>query len=140
MWGSAATVHLERVFILQKSAVRAIASATWDAHCGPLFEHFSVMSLFAQICYVNVCDVHRNIAKYQTSAQIHDYVTRQNQNLRQPKLRLQRNNCVTLKINLYNALPKEYKDFSNKRFKNTLKHDLTKNCLYSTADFYKIYK
>ena len=37
LWGSSAKTHTNRIWKLQKKAVRIIASATYNAHTNPLF-------------------------------------------------------------------------------------------------------
>ena len=46
VWGCAHTSYLNRLFIIQKMAVRAITSSKFGAHSGPLFKKFSALDVF----------------------------------------------------------------------------------------------
>ena len=46
VWGCAHTSYLNKIFIIQKMAVRAITSSKFGAHSGPLFKKLSVLDVF----------------------------------------------------------------------------------------------
>ena len=46
VWGCAHTSYLNKIFIIQKMAVRAVTSSKFGAHSGPLFKKLSVLDVF----------------------------------------------------------------------------------------------
>ena len=46
VWGCAHISYLNKIFIIQKMAVRAITSSKFGAHSGPLFKKLSVLDVF----------------------------------------------------------------------------------------------
>ena len=45
IWGSAAAIHLEPLFIVQKKMIRVITSSDWLAHTSPLFRKLNILRL-----------------------------------------------------------------------------------------------
>lgn len=134
IWGNAANVHLHKVFILQKSAVRAITGADWHESCKPIFVSLEIMSLYSLIVYVNLCYIKQHESKFTTHANIHEHDTRFKDNINIPKQRLQK---TTIRgISLFNALPQPVRNMEMKKFKIYLKRFLTIKCLYTLDEYY----
>ena len=45
VWGSTNPTNLNRIFVLQKRAIRAISKSPFDAHTGPIFKELNILSL-----------------------------------------------------------------------------------------------
>lgn len=132
-WGRAATVHLQKVFLVQKAAVRAVVGAGYIDHCRPIFESLQIMSLYALIIYHELCHVKENEHLYIKHHQVHDYETRGRDNLIKPQRRIQKTDVKG--IDYYNKIPQEIRDLDLKTFKRRIKNSLQINCLYSFSEF-----
>lgn len=132
-WGNAAHSHLQKLFVIQKSAVRSIVNAKWDETCKPIFVSLKIMSLFSIIVYQNLLYVKQNLQRYVTHNEIHEHDARNKLNLLTPQNRLHRTNNIG--ISLYNSLPLHFRNLSMMKFKNKLKNILTQNCLYNIHKF-----
>nr|CAH7764355.1 unnamed protein product [Callosobruchus chinensis] len=53
-WGNASFSQLQKVFIIQKAAVRGIVNARPVEHCKDLFKHFKITTLFGLIVFQNL--------------------------------------------------------------------------------------
>lgn len=135
-WGNAAHCHLQKVFILQKSAIRSIIGAKWDESCRPLFTSLKIMSLFSVIAFFNILTVKQNLDKYPTYAEVHQHDTRNKNNIVTPQNRLQISNNIG--VRMINALPMTLRNLPLNAFKRRLKEILTENCLYSIEEFYQV--
>ena len=45
VWGSTYPTNLNRIFVLQKRAIRTISKSPFDAHTGPIFKELNILSL-----------------------------------------------------------------------------------------------
>lgn len=132
-WGRAATVHLQKVFIVQKAAIRAVVGAGYIDHCKPIFESLQIMSLYALIIYHELCHVKENEHLYMKHHQVHDYETRGRDNLIKPPRRIKKTDVMG--IDLYNMIPQEVRNLDAKSFKKRIKNLLKVHCLYSFREF-----
>ncbi|CAH1104220.1 unnamed protein product [Psylliodes chrysocephalus] len=135
-WDNAADTHISRVFILQKSAIRAITLASWQASCRPVFPELKIMTLYAVIIYQNLLFVRNNINTFFSHSDIHNYNTRHKDNLVPIQYRLERTKKYY--IELYNILPLNFTNQPIDKFKHALKQMLSNNCLYSLEEFKSI--
>ena len=53
-WGNSAMLHLNKLHLLQKRAVRIIHNANYRAHTEELFSRSKILSIF-QLFFINVC-------------------------------------------------------------------------------------
>ena len=96
VWTSTYPTKLNRIYLLQKRAVRALTKSNYLAHSAPLFSRLNVLDIYQ----VNSFHVGKFMYKYQnrllpsifldlfqTSSQIHNYNTRSATSLRPPKCR-----------------------------------------------------
>lgn len=134
IWGNAAHTNLQKIFLLQKAAVRAIVNADRDVSCKHYFLELKIMTLFSLIVLVNLCDTRRDIESFNKQHDNHNYNTRNKSNVSIPRQRLKKTN--NLGIALYNALPSVVRELPIKIFKRKLKLFLTNNCLYSVHEYF----
>ena len=135
-WGNAAQYALQKIFIIQKAAVRGIVQANYSISCKPLFLKLNIMSLYSLIIYHNLIYTKNNIGNFPVHSNVHTYDTRNQNKIIQPHTRLHKS--TVLGIRLYNSLPVDIRQMNKHLFKKTLKKMITENCLYSTQEFYSI--
>nr|CAI5816976.1 unnamed protein product [Callosobruchus analis] len=59
-WGRASYSHIQKVFLVQKAAIRAIAKAKCTEDCQPIFKKLGVMTIYAVIIYENLRYIQRH--------------------------------------------------------------------------------
>lgn len=133
-WGNAAHVHIQRILILQKAAIRAILKKSHQDSCKPLFKQLNIMTIFSLIIYENIRYVKEHINDFKTFSDVHAHDTRHKENLICPFTRLKKTEHIGLK--LFNSLPANLKVLSANKFTQKLKEFLTSACLYNIQDFY----
>nr|CAH7769073.1 unnamed protein product [Callosobruchus chinensis] len=74
-WGNASFSQLQKVFIIQKAAVRGIVNARPVEHCKDLFKHFKITTLFRLIVFQNLIYIKNNIDKHVQLSSVHGGVT-----------------------------------------------------------------
>ena len=111
-WGSAANVHFNQIFLLQKRAVRLITNSKFLDHTGPLFKSNSILKLtdirkleIGKFVYNDL--EYRNILDLSLSTAIHRYPTRFNLNFYIPRVRteLAKRFLRFQAVQLWNSLP-----------------------------------
>nr|CAH7715848.1 unnamed protein product [Callosobruchus chinensis] len=132
-WGNASFSQLQKVFIIQKAAVRGIVNARPVEHCKDLFKHFKITTLFGLIVFQNLIYIKNNIDKHVQLSSVHGYETRGKNKLIRPRTRV--NKSKVLGIELYNALPDEISNLPMNAFKRKIKHVLKDIAPYKIEDF-----
>lgn len=136
-WGTSS--HCQRVFILQKYALRIISNLPKRESCRTVFKKLNILTLTDTYIYEIGCFVYKNLAMFQKNQIDHQYTTRYKHNLipdQHSTARYQKslyfNGCK-----IFNALPTSIKESQNIGiFKKRLKLLLnSKNC-YSLEDFF----
>ena len=127
LWGSANKYLLNRIFKLQKRAVRIISNSSYLCHTKPLFEKYNVLDIFdlynKELCIFMYKHQNGLLPRsfnhmFINMSNIHNYNTRNKQSYRSEFHKLR--NVMTLGPKLWNALPNEIKvakhisDFKNK--------------------------
>lgn len=133
-WGNASIGHIQRIFIIQKSAVRSIVGAKFDEHCRPIFKYLGIMTLFSLIIFENLIHIRRNIHEYHRLSEQHNYSTRKNNSLIQDRFRLKKTKNIG--ITFYNALPTGMQTLPIGKFRSEIKKILIDMCLYDFEEFY----
>lgn len=138
LWGHSS--HANRVFILQKKAIRIICKVPFRTHCKPLFVNLGVLSLPSLYVLFALCYIHNNLDTFQTNSDYHNHNTRNKNKLRvqQYKYSKSQKNVIYMSIKLYNSVPFHFKSMSPSKFKLSIKAVLRSECLYSIDDFYTI--
>lgn len=136
LWGSA--VSVQRVFIVQKYAVRLIAGLRRSETCRHAFREYGIMTVYDTYIYELCCFVHKNYNYFFGNEISHKYNTR-NKNYLLPdkhsttfyQRQIFFNGCK-----FYNALPVAMKSANMSTFKRNLKTILLNKTCYSVADFF----
>ena len=61
VWGIERNVHLEKLFKLQKKAVRVITLSKWNSHSSPIFKQLTILNLFDINLVQVTCFVYRSL-------------------------------------------------------------------------------
>ena len=96
VWGSAAKIYLERLFKLQKRAIRIVNHSPYLAHTSPIFYSLKLLNIydiykyqlgiFMFLCHRKLLPI--SLLKYYTlNCNIHSHVTRNAANFHIPKVR-----------------------------------------------------
>nr|CAI5850099.1 unnamed protein product [Callosobruchus analis] len=132
-WGNASFSQLQKVFIIQKAAVRGIVNARPVEHCKDIFKRFKIITLFGLIIFENLMYIKNNTDKHVQLSSVHNYETRGKNRLIQPRRRV--NKSKILGIQLYNALPHEISNLPTSAFKRKVKHLLKDIAPYKIDDY-----
>lgn len=132
-WGT--SIHISRIFIIQKRAIRALAGITQLESCKQWFVKFSILTLPSCVIYCNLIHIRENLPKYTTNGYNHSYLTRNKDNIRIPNQRLEMTKRGNSYISFYNSLPQSMKQATLPNFKKKLKKHLLENAYYDTSDF-----
>ena len=81
IWGGTNITHLRRLIVLQKKIIRIITASDYLAHTAPLFKKLKILTIPDLHRYLLVGYVHRNIDKFKSHSDVHDYFTRYRQNI-----------------------------------------------------------
>ena len=135
-WGGCPKSYSDRVFKLQKKAIRLISKSSYNSHSAPLFHKLNVLSL-SDICQLQTgmfmykCK-NRLLPRYITdlfpiNASIHSYQTRSSNDFHFPKIRTSyaKSTLFFTGPKLWSSLPNEIKNsVSLQSFKRKLKKHL----------------
>lgn len=133
-WGIATEWH--RVFVLQKAAVRVLASLGYRESCRGKFRELSLLTLPAIYVQESVLFAHKHIRDFDTLK--HSYNTRHKENL-VPNLHstsLYQRGAYYNACKYFNCVPRDLRDIKNLvLFKSKLKHHLLHLEPYDVRDF-----
>ena len=132
-WGS--STHIQKVFIVQKRAIRAIADVNQVVSCKSWFIKLNILTLPSAIIYCNLIYIKEHIGNYTKNGNTHTYNTRTRNDIQIPNQRLELAKRKNLGITLFNSLPNSLKELPVKQFKNKLKNHLLANAYYNISDF-----
>jgi hypothetical protein len=134
-WGNSASAA--QVLLWQKKALRIMAGVSRRESCKPLFKHFSILTVQSIFIFQNLLYVKQNINQFSCRSSIHDYPTRQSQDLVIARPRLQKfaNSHKYLQIKMFNKLPENFRSLDMNVFKRQLHSILVENAFYSLDDF-----
>lgn len=136
MWG--ASTEAESVFVLQKRSLRALFGMEPRESCRGGFERHRMLTLPALYVLRAVEYVHKNKHKFSKNAEVHQYPTRQGEQLRigQHRLTTTQNTVMYRGPMLYNCLPDHLKSLPVARFTREVGNLLKNKALYSIEEFF----
>ena len=135
-WGN--STDSNKIFKIQKRALRIMSHCNKYTSCRPLFAKFRILPLFSLYIYEILRFCKRNPVKYLTNSSFHTYRTRHGSSLRSPKHRLTllEKGVHYSSLKYFNMLPAELREErSYSRFSNKLKQLLLNNITYSRTEF-----
>ena len=139
IWGHTFKSYLEKLYLLQKRAIRIITKSDYRLPAGPLFVKLGVLPVYELIKFHTLLFMFKlqnenfpsiPSIKFILNSDIHSYSTRQRNNLRLPRNRTTRacNSFYRVGIKEWNSLNIQIKDSSTvSRFKLLLKRSLVDN-------------
>lgn len=135
-WGS--SVKADKVFKLQKKAVRSIARVPQRSSCKTLFQNFKILTLYSLFIYQISVMVKQHWNTFIESQPSHHYDTR-NRNLIKPakhRLIIFEKSPQYLGPKIFNKLPAKFHQIEElKKFKKSLKCWLLERPYYSLQEF-----
>lgn len=135
VWGNASGA--DRVFGIQRRAIRVLAGLGYREDCRSSFSRLKILTLPSAYILQCMLYVRANLGEYTTHSEVHDYRTRNRDDI---YVDFQRLNTSKYGINydgprFFNQLPVEIKMLPIKIFKKTVKSNLLKNAYYSIGEF-----
>jgi hypothetical protein len=136
LWANSSCAN--KIFILQKRAIRLICKVPNRTHCKPLFVDLGVLSLPSLYVLSTLLYIKRILPDLTANADVHGYSTRKNNDLAaiRCKYSLTKSSFLQQGIKLFNALPIKVRSEPYKMFKAILRKFLLMECLYKIEDFF----
>ncbi|VEN52754.1 unnamed protein product [Callosobruchus maculatus] len=132
-WGNASHSQLQRIFLVQKAAVRGIMRASHDEHCRQFFKSLKIMTVFAVILYQHLIHTKKHLTNYCTLSDIHGYNTHGKNKLIPPSSRI--NVATSLGVDYYNILPENVSNLPLNAFKRKVRSILLEVAPYNFNQF-----
>lgn len=138
VWG--ASSELERVLVLQKSAVRILCGLGYRDSCREFFKREGILTVVSVYILSVVRLVHQSSPKLTRGVDLHNYNTRQKEKFVIPKhrLKLTQQSANFNGLKFYNHLPNSLKQLSDKKFKTAVKKILLKTTIYNISEYFGI--
>ena len=116
LWGNSA--HIQKVFLLQKRAIRIITNSAMREHCKPLFIQEKVMTITCLYIYQVLHYVKDNYSTLSHRKDVHDHNTRSRDLFETPKYRLTKtaNNFSVMSLKIANKFPSHIFHLDNTSF------------------------
>ena len=127
IFGATYEVHLHPLNVLHKRAVRLISDAPFLAHADPLFYENNILKIYDQNKHSLATYVYKNIDVLLEYQRLHNYSTRNRENLLPPfhRLRTTQQSVLFNAINVWNSVPQNIKECTSVcGFKNRYKRYL----------------
>jgi hypothetical protein len=141
-WGNSS--HAERIFKIQKRAIRIIKGISHRESCREHFISMKILPLRSQYIYSLLKFVVTNREIFDSNRDYYQINTRRNKDLHMNQVNLMKygNGVFHMAVKMYNALPNEIKiTFNNiNNFKQSLKDFLYTNSFYTLNEFLLIDK
>lgn len=130
--------YANKIFILQKRAVRLLSSAPYRAHCRPLFISLGILTLpslyvFSVLMYIKI-----NKSSLNVNSDVHNYNTRNRANLvvRRCTYNVTYSSFIQEGTKMFNTLPRATRDLPIQLFKKVVRKYLVKSAFYRVEEFY----
>ena len=137
IWAASTTTVVNKLFLLQKKAVRIITNSSWLAHTAPLFKRLKLLTIFDINKLQTACFVFKSVNSdipsyfvnmFVSNSNIHQYNTRQvdKLHLRFSRTKTRQNSVAIYGVKIWNDIP-EY--LRNLRTLNHFKRQYKKQLL-----------
>ena len=138
LWGGHPAAN--KLFVLQKRAIRLICGVNPLEHCKPLFTELGILTQPSMYVLACLLYVKLNINNFTTRSQLHNYPTRNNYKLNINKCQYSttQKNFKYTSVKLYNELPEEIRNLSYATFRRVVIAALRANPLYKINEFYNL--
>lgn len=134
-WGSSS--NSQRIFRIQKRAVRNITGASKYTSCREIFKKLKILPLFCIYILHILLYMRNNINQFLPNNFNHDYNTRSADDLLIPRHNLSKyeESPQYMGIMLYNKIPPRIKNLDKHTFSNIIKNVLMTKCYYSLQEY-----
>lgn len=128
---------MNRIFILQKAAIRIIANVEPRRTCRDLFGKLKLLTVYSLYVYQCIVFIKEDSKFALTNSDVHSYSTRQRLDYHRIRHRCNRteNSPFIKGAIFYNKLPNHIKQLDGTKFKTALKNWLVNLCLYDLTYF-----
>ena len=139
-WGHSS--NTQRVFVLQKRAIRLITGQGNRISCRQIFKQLEILPLKSQYIYSTLLFVSKHNHLFTTNFNTHNIQTRHSDNLHVPSssLTVFQKGIYFSGIKIFNKLPVELKQLmgSTKHFKTAVRRYLVSHCFYTLNEFFNM--
>lgn len=136
-WGSYKS-NLQKIFKIQKHAIRIITNSPRKSSCRNLFKELNILPVPCILIFHCLLYVRKNITLFQRNLDVHTYSTRTRNDLHidRKNKTISLRNLHCLGIRLYNKIPIDIKESKTTiLFKKKVKKLLLQKCFYSIEEF-----
>lgn len=135
LWGVSSAA--QRVFIMQKRAVRCMIGLKFRESCKQTFINEAILTLPSIFILELLKFVRQNIASFRLQNMYHNYSTRFGSDFQYDlhRLELYKSNPYYLGAVFYNKIPIQIRELSNVKFVNYIKSVLINSAFYSVDEF-----
>jgi hypothetical protein len=137
-WGN--QPYSEKIFKIQKRAIRIITNSRMRDSCKELFQRLKILPLYSQYIFSLSIFVIKNKHLYNANHQIHSVHTRFKTNLHPPIANLTKfqKGVYYSEIKIFNYLSHDIKDLANEitLLQNALKRFLLINSFYNSEEYF----
>lgn len=135
VWGHAP--QASRLFALQRRAVRTITRIGYREDCKHQFVKLGILTLPCLYIFQCLIYIHNHAENYCVQAELHNYNTRNKNNIRYDftRLKTSRNSINYYAIRFFNLLPLEFRTQSANTFQKSLKKYLIARAFYSIDEY-----
>ena len=138
-WGTCCATKFDRIFKLQKRAVRYLLGLNSRTHCQNFFKNFKILTLPSLFIFESVCLIRKHIFSIPERPS-HNYPLRNAEHdiyLPTPSSELVKGSILYNAKKMYNHLPSNIKSLSFfPAFRKALKSYLLERALYAVNDFF----
>lgn len=134
LWGHCASA--QRLFRLQRRAIRIIARIHYRDDCKAYFKKLNILTLPCMYIYNCLLYMFDNLENYSFAYEQHNYLVRAN-NIRLNNLRLNRSrNCINYYcVKFFNVLPRQVRSLPKNLFCKKMKKFLIYKAFYKVEEF-----
>lgn len=134
-WGH--SCHAERIFGLQRKALRAMNGLGYRSDVKEKFVELKILTIPSRFIYECLLYTYNNLHNLKRNNHFHDYDTRLGDNVRHDFLRLQKSRLSInyYCIKFYNKLSNDIKRLPINQYKTELKKQLISKAVYSFDEF-----
>lgn len=135
VWGGTSAGNLQRVLVLQKRAIRALAELGFRESCRDAFRTLKIMTVVN--LYIKEIIMYADGQPLTQNRHLHDYNTRYGTRYHLPVHHLSQyeKKPSYMGMKLHNLLPEELRCLSSKRLKTALQDWLINNPFYTITEF-----
>lgn len=138
-WGTCCATQFDRIFRLQKRAVRYLLGLNSRTHCQDFFKKYKIFTLPSLFIFESVCLVRKHIPAF-IERPSHNYPLRNAEHdlyLPTPRSELVKGSILYNAKKMHNHLPFEIKSITSfPTFRKVLKSYLLERAFYAVNDFY----